>query len=117
MTNEYQVTPQKPIPSGFGWHTTATEILRGRDLNGKIAIVTGGHSGIGVETTRALAKAGARVIVGARSQEKAQAAISDLTCVEAQELDLIDPDSIDRASGKTQPWPEFYADLILTGNL
>ncbi len=96
MVDQYIVTPQKPIPSGFGRQTTATETLHGHDLNGKVAIVTGGHSGIGLATTRALVKAGARVVVGARSREKAQAAISNLTGVEAHELELIDPDSIDR---------------------
>jgi NAD(P)-dependent dehydrogenase (short-subunit alcohol dehydrogenase family) len=96
MTHEYQLTPQKPIPSGFGWHTTATEVLHGRDLSGKVAIVTGGYSGIGLETTRVLSTAGAHVIVPARSPEKARAAISGLTRVEVQEMELIDPDSIDR---------------------
>lgn len=46
---------QVPIGSGFGPHTTADEVLAGLDLSGKRAIVTGGHSGLGLETTRALA--------------------------------------------------------------
>jgi len=41
----YQPTPQSPIHSGFGPRTTASEALKGHDLNGTIAIVTGGHSG------------------------------------------------------------------------
>ena len=46
-------------------------MLAGRDLRGKVALVTGGHSGIGLETTRVLSKAGAAVVVGARDVKKA----------------------------------------------
>ncbi|WP_195724406.1 oxidoreductase [Paenibacillus monticola] len=95
MDNVYKITPQAPIPSGFGPHTTAHEALAGLDLSGKIAIVTGGYSGVGLETTRALAEAGATVIVPARTSEKARAAIAGIPQVELEELDLIDPASID----------------------
>jgi NAD(P)-dependent dehydrogenase (short-subunit alcohol dehydrogenase family) len=61
---------QAPIHSGFGPTTTVGEVLEGNDLTGKVAIVTGGYAGIGLETTRALAKAGATVIVPARTQTK-----------------------------------------------
>jgi predicted ThiF/HesA family dinucleotide-utilizing enzyme len=54
-------TPQAPIASGFGAATTASDVIRGCDLSGKVAIVTGGYSGIGLETVRTLAAAGARV--------------------------------------------------------
>ena len=57
---------QHPIPSGFGAQTTAREAIVERRLDGKTAIVTGGYAGIGLETTRALAAAGAAVIVPAR---------------------------------------------------
>ena len=56
-------TEQKPLKSGFGAKTTAGEVLAGIDLTGKTAVVTGGYSGVGLETTRALAEAGATVIV------------------------------------------------------
>jgi len=88
-------TRQSPIPSGFGPQTTAREILANRDLSGKTAVVTGGYSGIGVETTRALANAGAMVIVPARTPEKARAAVEGMPNVELEELDLMDPASID----------------------
>jgi NAD(P)-dependent dehydrogenase (short-subunit alcohol dehydrogenase family) len=51
-------TPQQPIGSGFGFDSTATDALAGIDLSGRLAIVTGGYSGIGVEMTRALAALG-----------------------------------------------------------
>lgn len=89
-------TPQKPIGSGFGMRTTAREALGGRDLTGKIAIVTGGYSGLGLETTRALAEAGATVVVPARTPDKAKAALADVQGkVEQAALDLTDPKSID----------------------
>jgi NAD(P)-dependent dehydrogenase (short-subunit alcohol dehydrogenase family) len=90
MTSE-----QKPLKSGFGSKTTAREVLVGLDLTGKIAIVTGGYSGVGLETTRALAEAGATVVVPARSEEKARAALATIPRVELEKLDLIDPASID----------------------
>ncbi|WP_206922835.1 oxidoreductase [Alicyclobacillus suci] len=93
--NAYPVTPQIPIPSGFGPHTTAREVIEGYQLSGKVAIVTGGYSGVGLETTRALAEAGATVIIPARTMGKAQSAIATIPRVELEELDLIDPASID----------------------
>jgi NAD(P)-dependent dehydrogenase (short-subunit alcohol dehydrogenase family) len=91
----YKITPQEPIPSGYGRHTTAKQVLAGCDLSGRVAIVTGGYSGVGLETTRALAEAGATVIVPARSAEKARASVAGIPRVELEELDLIEPDSVD----------------------
>jgi NAD(P)-dependent dehydrogenase (short-subunit alcohol dehydrogenase family) len=86
---------QHPIPSGFGAQTTARDVIGDRRLDGKTAIVTGGYAGIGVETTRILAAAGARVIVPARDRAKAEAAIGGLANVEIDAMDLADPRSID----------------------
>jgi alanine dehydrogenase len=66
------VTDQKPLPSGLGPKTIAEEALAGRDLRGKVAIVTGGHAGLGLETTRVLVNAGAAVVIGSRDPKKAQ---------------------------------------------
>src|SRR5262245_61006594 len=93
-------TEQKPLKSGFGARTTAREVLAGRDLTGKIAIVTGGYSGVGLETTRALAEAGATVVVPARTQEKARTALGGIPRVELETLELIDPLSIDTFAGR-----------------
>src|ERR1700752_3095682 len=91
---------QAPIHSGFGPHTTARETLHGIDLKGKVAIVTGGYSGIGLETTRALAEAGATVIVPVRTPDKARRSLGSIPGVEQGRLDLLDPASIDAfASG------------------
>jgi len=89
---------QSPIPSGHGAETTAREVIGDRRLAGVIAIVTGGYAGVGLETTRALAGAGATVIVPARTPDKARAALAGLPAaggIEIDSLDLIDPASID----------------------
>src|SRR5262245_37031509 len=93
-------TEQKPLKSSFGAKTTAREVLAGRNLTGKIAIVTGGYSGVGLETTRALAEAGATVVVPARTQQKARTALAGISRVEVETLELIDPASIDAFAGR-----------------
>src|SRR5882762_6254888 len=85
-------TPQHKIGSGFGAQSTADDVLRGIDLSGQLAIVTGGYSGIGLETTRALTRAGAQVVVPARRPEAARAAVGD--GVQVDELDLGDLESV-----------------------
>jgi len=92
-------TTQNPINSGYGARTEAREATGERDLKGKVAIVTGGYSGLGLETTRALAEAGAIVIVPARTPEKAQKALVNIDNVEQASLDLADPKSIDAFAG------------------
>lgn len=88
-------TLQTPIASPFGAASTARDVLRGVDLSRRVAIVTGGYSGIGLETTRALAAAGANVVVPARDPVKARKAVGDLSNVSLEKLDLIDPVSVD----------------------
>lgn len=86
---------QHPIGSGFGAAATADDVLAGVELGGKHIIVTGGHAGIGLETTRALARAGASVTVGARDPARAALALAGIERVEVGQLDLVDPRSID----------------------
>ena len=93
--HSYRTTPQAPIHSGFGPDTTARDVLCGHELMDKTALVTGGYSGIGLETTRALAEAGATVIVPARTPDKARAAMGGMPRVELEAMDLLDPASVD----------------------
>jgi NAD(P)-dependent dehydrogenase (short-subunit alcohol dehydrogenase family) len=86
---------QRRIRSGFDASTTAADAIQGRNLSGKTAIVTGGYSGIGLETTRVLSEAGATVIVPARSADKARANLAGLPQVEIAAIDLVDRSSID----------------------
>ena len=85
---------QKPVDSGFGAKSEPAEVLKDIDLEGKVAMVTGGYSGIGLETTRALKEAGARVIVPARRKDVAKSALSGIVQSEdILNLDLADPSS------------------------
>lgn len=87
-------TTQAPLHTGFGATTTAAEVIDGIRLDGKLAIVTGGYVGVGLETTRALVSAGAKVIVPARSPEKARTALDGIAGVELEQLDLAAPSSV-----------------------
>ncbi len=88
---------QFTLGSGFHAKSTAMEVLAGVDLTGKNAVVTGGYSGIGLETVRALASAGARVTVPARRPDDAAEALAGLSGeIEIAAMDLEDPASIDK---------------------
>jgi len=93
-------TIQAPIHSGFSRASTTSDIIKGINLVGKVAIVTGGYSGLGLETARTLASAGARVIVPARDVERARRAVAEVGGgIEIQSMDLTDPQSIDDFAG------------------
>ncbi|MGB5483327.1 oxidoreductase [Parasphingorhabdus sp.] len=86
---------QKPLGSGFHAKSEPHEILAGIDLSGKTAIVTGGYSGIGLETTRALAGAGATVIVPVRDPAKAAENLAGVDGdVSSAKMDLADLASV-----------------------
>jgi NAD(P)-dependent dehydrogenase (short-subunit alcohol dehydrogenase family) len=87
-------TPQQKIGSGFGYSSTAAEVIAGIDLSGRLAIVTGGYSGVGIETVRALVGAGAEVIVPARRPEHARGELEGIERVTVDELELGDLDSV-----------------------
>lgn len=62
----------------FKSSTTTTEVLEGIDLRGRTVLITGGSSGLGAETARALASKGAQVTITARNLEKAQDVVSKI---------------------------------------
>ncbi len=87
---------QVPTQSGFGAKTEGSEVVSGIDLSGKVAIVTGGYSGIGLETTKVLVESGAQVIVPVRDEDKAKHALSGLEGnVRTAPLDLGERESIE----------------------
>jgi len=98
--NNYQGVLQQPLGTGYNAATTASEVIKGIDLSGKIAIVTGGNTGIGLETTKVLATAGATVIIPARDLEKAKKNLDGIANVELESMNLTDPDAIDAFAEK-----------------
>jgi len=95
---------QKPLKTKWTPASTASEVAEGVDLTGKVAIVTGGASGLGLETTKTLSGAGARVIIGVRDVERARDAVAGLPGVEIRGLELTSPSSVDA----------FAADIVAT---
>jgi NAD(P)-dependent dehydrogenase (short-subunit alcohol dehydrogenase family) len=102
-----QETQQKPINSGFNAASTSDDVIKGINLSGKTAIVTGGYVGLGWETTKKLVEAGAKVIVPARSRAKAEKHLAGIENVEIEEMDLMNIDSVnafaDRFLAKGEP--------------
>ena len=94
--SNYNGVLQKPIGSGFNAKSAAQNVIQGINLTGKFVIVTGGSTGIGLETTKVLAGAGATVIVPARNVEKARRNLQGIDRAEIEEMDLMDPLSVDR---------------------
>jgi len=88
-----------------GAAATAAEILRGVDLSGKVALVTGASGGLGLETARSLAAAGATVCLAARDAAKTEAAVAELrravegAALESLSLDLASLASVRTAAG------------------
>jgi NAD(P)-dependent dehydrogenase (short-subunit alcohol dehydrogenase family) len=83
------------ITSGLDPYTDARDVVRGQNLSGRTVIVTGGATGIGVETARALAEAGAEVVLAVRNLEAGAATAADIGHgVTVEHLDLSSLDSI-----------------------
>ncbi|WP_369254349.1 SDR family NAD(P)-dependent oxidoreductase [Streptomyces sp. R35] len=88
------------LTTPFDRESTADEVLAGVDLTGKRAVVTGGASGIGIETARSLARAGAEVTLAVRNTEAGRKAAADITAttgntkVEVAALELTERSSV-----------------------
>jgi NAD(P)-dependent dehydrogenase (short-subunit alcohol dehydrogenase family) len=84
----------------MSFETTTDEVLEGVDLHGKVAVVTGASTGLGLETARALASAGAHVVLAGRDAARIDAAVSSVrervpdADLEAGSLDLASLDSV-----------------------
>lgn len=85
-------------PSGFGYGSTAEEVVNGLDLSGRTILITGTNSGLGFETVRALVGRGATILAAARTEEKARDACINLIGAGGTILplscELSDPSSI-----------------------
>jgi NAD(P)-dependent dehydrogenase (short-subunit alcohol dehydrogenase family) len=93
-------TAMTAITTPFGFESTAAEVIAGIDLSGKRVIVTGGSSGIGVETARELAGAGADVTLAVRDTNAGDRTAAEITAttdnaaVHVGRLDLADQASV-----------------------
>jgi NAD(P)-dependent dehydrogenase (short-subunit alcohol dehydrogenase family) len=102
----YSELSGKDIESPFGKHTTAGDVLRGVNLKGKVAVVTGATAGIGKATATALARAGAEIVMGGRNAEALERARLELltvsvdNAVHAYPLDLMSLASVDDFADK-----------------
>lgn len=83
-----------PITTPFGPRASAAEVLSGVNLSGRRVIVTGGASGLGAETVRALAGAGAHVTIATRNPDLAKAITGEFAHVDVAALDLADLASV-----------------------
>lgn len=89
-----------PIKTPFSFNSTAADVIAGVDLSGKSAVVTGAASGIGVETARALATAGAAVTLAVRDVAAGERVAADLRAATGNDaisvgaLDLTDLSSV-----------------------
>jgi NAD(P)-dependent dehydrogenase (short-subunit alcohol dehydrogenase family) len=92
------------VHSAFTREATALEVIAGHDLSGSVAVITGGASGIGLETTRALLHVGARVLVAVRDPERAGEALAGLEArpgqLETVRLDLASLASVRAAAAQ-----------------
>jgi len=93
------------IKTPFGFHSTAAEVVRGVDLSGKRAVVTGAASGIGIETARALAGAGAQVTLAVRNADAGARIAADIGATTGRDdvavaaLEVTDPASVAAFAG------------------
>jgi NAD(P)-dependent dehydrogenase (short-subunit alcohol dehydrogenase family) len=93
------MTSTAPVTTPFNAESTAAEVVAGIDLTGRRAIVTGGASGIGVETARALAGAGAEVTLAVRNLDAGQRTAEDIIATTGNKQVLVAPlDLADQAS-------------------
>ena len=91
--------------SEFGFESTADEVLADKDLGGRTALITGGYSGLGQETARAMAAKGAHIILSGRDATKLSAAADELATstgarVDTLVCDLASLDSVRKAGAE-----------------
>ena len=104
------------ITSPFGTFSTAREVVSGRDLTGRTAMVTGAATGIGIETARALAEAGAEVIIAARKPDLAASAAADINRTAkgpGARFEMLDLSSFASVRARGARWGDRPLDLLI----
>src|ERR1044072_4213261 len=116
-THNHIGTLQHPLPSGFTATSTVHDVIKGIDLSNKTTIITGGYAGIGLETVRTFVAAGATVIVPARDIAKAASNLRGLPNVTIEQMDLMDPDSIDQFARRFKETHDILYILVNTASI
>jgi NAD(P)-dependent dehydrogenase (short-subunit alcohol dehydrogenase family) len=104
---EWEIHMSQLFRSPFDRHSTASEVIDGVDLSGKRAVITGATSGIGVETARVLAAAGAEVTLAVRRPDAGELVASDLrnkTGNQAVHVARVDVADLDSVTAFTAAW-------------
>jgi NAD(P)-dependent dehydrogenase (short-subunit alcohol dehydrogenase family) len=95
------------ITSGLDPYTDASVLVKGKDLSGQTAIVTGGATGIGIETVKALAGAGADVVIAVRKRDLGEAAAKEVNAAvdaERASVGMVDLADLSSVKAFTQAW-------------
>ncbi len=104
------------IVSPFGARSTAGEVVAGHDLTGRTAIVTGAATGIGIETARALAEAGAEVVIAARKPDLGAEAVAEIERTAGPgkaRFAMLDLSSLASVRAFAQAWGEAPLHLLI----
>jgi WW domain-containing oxidoreductase len=105
-------------PSGFGANSTAEAVTEGLDLTGKVYLVTGCNSGLGLETTRVLTLRGATVLGLARTVEKAEGAGAQVSgTVVPYACELSEPASVRACVAAVQEGGHVIDGMILNAGI
>lgn len=104
------------ITSPFGAFSTARDVVAGHDLTGRTALITGAATGIGIETARALAEAGAEVVIAARKPDLANAAAADINRTArgpGARFEMLDLSSLASVRALAERWGDRPLDLLI----
>jgi NAD(P)-dependent dehydrogenase (short-subunit alcohol dehydrogenase family) len=104
------------ITSGLDPYTDAAVLVEGKDLSGQTAIVTGGATGIGIETVKALAGAGADVVIAVRKRDLGEAAAKEVNAAvgaERASVGMVDLQDLASVAAFTQAWGDKPLNLLI----
>ena len=104
------------ISSGLDPYTDASVVLKGKDLSGQTAIVTGGATGIGIETVKALAGAGADVTIAVRKRDLGEAAAREVNAAvgaERASVGMLDLSDLETVAAFARSWGDKPLNLLI----
>jgi NAD(P)-dependent dehydrogenase (short-subunit alcohol dehydrogenase family) len=104
------------ITSGLDPYTDAAVLVAGKDLSGQTAIVTGGATGIGIETVKALAGAGADVVIAVRKRDLGEAAAKEVNAAigaERASVGMVDLQDLGSVAAFALAWADKPLNLLI----